>query len=131
MDEWIEICLTASKDERLPKRQQEDALRLVEQMREGIVPSPVVIRKIQKALIEPAICARLLEDRSCSWLRKNAASQGLRMPRAGEKVFCKRQLRGTAGSLFDECDGYRERRATEGEEDDVAATLQFADIRGR
>jgi hypothetical protein len=113
LQDLIDLCESAKVDLRLSVRERELAARLAAQMHDGVVPNTGIIKRLRKALTDPVICAKLLEDRSCLWLRKHAASQGLRVPKANEKVYCKRQLSGLANSTYADCEGYRPRRPEE------------------
>lgn len=91
----------------LPVRKE--AAKILEQWNAGIVPSPGQLKKLRKMLPQRTTCGRLMRDRSCAWLRKNAKAQGLRQPRPGQKVVCNRVGSGAVADSFEECPGYRKK----------------------
>lgn len=80
------------------------AARLYNQWESGIIPSPKAVNEIRKLKKSRRLCARLNEDGSCDWLRKNAAIEQLVPPKPGERIYCHRRRLGT----FEGCTGFRE-----------------------
>jgi hypothetical protein len=81
--------------------------RLLSQWNAGIVPAPREVNELRRRLKKVETCGRLRPDGSCAWLRRNAKSEGLRPPKPGQKVLCRRRATGKAANTFVECPGYR------------------------
>lgn len=86
------------------------ARRLLKQWNEGIIPAPKEVHELRKRLKRIESCGRLQPDGSCAWLRRHAKAEGLRPPRPGQRVLCRRQATGKAANTFVECGGYRKER---------------------
>ena len=103
--EWIRDVAT---DLRYDLDVRKLASKLAEKWRAGIIPSPKEVAALRKMLPKRATCSRLERDGSCRWLRKNASSQGLRPPKAGERAVCRRQEKGPVATLYESCEGFRQ-----------------------
>lgn len=97
----------------LDLRQDAEVRRLARQLSEGweagIVPSPRRVKQLREMVDAYEVCGRLEEDGSCSWLRKNARDQKLRLA-PGQKAYCKRSGRGKLAHSYQNCDGFRKKR---------------------
>jgi hypothetical protein len=99
--EWLKGLATSRRQSR---DVQALARKLYDAMHAGFVPNYDDVRTLRKIVRRRVICARLNDDGSCTWLRKNAALEKLMPPRPGEKIMCRR--RETA--MFEGCEGYKE-----------------------
>lgn len=102
--DWVKDVAT---DLRYDADARRMAAKLLEKWRAGIIPAPREVAALRKLLPRRSVCARLQRDGACAWLRKNFASQGLRAPRPGEKVVCRRQEKGPVALQFTSCEGFR------------------------
>jgi len=109
MATWEEILEDILVDKKISPELKERTKRLLEEWRHKVMPSPKVFATLVKDYknYQPIVCARLLPDKSCSWLRSHATEMGLRKPRAGERVYCRRTERGADITLYKTCPGFK------------------------
>lgn len=69
---------------------REEATRILEVLRSGIIPSWSAVEKLRDRIddIKPGVCTNLLFDGACDWLREEGASHGLPVAARGERCMC-------------------------------------------